>query len=103
MVLSPSLPEAATDDRLAAVDGLQALCAWAVAQAKQPLPENVRRRAALVLADDISAMVAASSEPQVEKAQPFCWRPAVPRKRRCSQLSVEPAHGSRLPRPTASP
>lgn len=42
---------------------------WAAAACKSPLPEPVRRRAAIILADDIGAMVVGSQEPQVAKAQ----------------------------------
>jgi 2-methylcitrate dehydratase PrpD len=55
------------------------LCQWAVMALKAPLPETVRRRAALILMDDIGAMVAASSEPEVKQARgglARSWGPA---------------------------
>lgn len=48
---------------------LQTLCAWAVSAMQQSLPEAIRRRAALVLMDDLGAAVAASSEPEVIAAR----------------------------------
>ena len=44
---------------------LERLCIWAVGARKQALPAPIRRRALLVLFDDLGAMVAASGEPQV--------------------------------------
>lgn len=69
MVLSPALPEANPGDRAASAAGLAALCAWAVTARARPLPEPVRRRAAMVLADDLSAIVAAAGEPQIAQAR----------------------------------
>jgi 2-methylcitrate dehydratase PrpD len=69
MVLSPALPEANPEDRVASAAGLAALCAWAVAARARPLPEPVRRRAAMVLADDLSAIVVAAGEPQIAQAR----------------------------------
>jgi 2-methylcitrate dehydratase PrpD len=45
------------------------LLQWAAATCRRPLPEAVRRRAALILADDLGAMVAGSEEPTVERAR----------------------------------
>lgn len=75
MVLSPSLPNSAGAVRLSSSEGLQALCEWARRAMDQPLPEHVRRRAALVLADDVAAIVAAAGEPQVVKAQDIILAP----------------------------
>ena len=62
-----------TDDaqqtRNNAAEQLEALFAWTVDAARKPLPETVRRRAALILADDIGAIVAGSREPQVVAAR----------------------------------
>ncbi|MBM3384559.1 MAG: MmgE/PrpD family protein [Betaproteobacteria bacterium] len=44
------------------------LIEWAVEAARKPLPEPVRRRAAIILSDDIGAMVAGSLETQVARA-----------------------------------
>ncbi len=54
-------------ERARSAEAFRALCDWA-ADASRPLPERARRRAALILADDIGAMVAASGEPQVAAA-----------------------------------
>ena len=42
---------------------------WAVEAVSKPLPEPVRRRAAIILADDVGAMVAGSLEAQVARAR----------------------------------
>ncbi len=55
-------------ERPAAAMGFAELCAWASRAMSQPLPAPVRRRAALVLVDDIGAAVAASREPEVAAA-----------------------------------
>ena len=44
---------------------LKRLCHWFVSAKNQQVPDDIRSRAALVLFDDIGAMVAASSEPQI--------------------------------------
>jgi 2-methylcitrate dehydratase PrpD len=55
--------------RQATAEGMRRLAAWAAdAPAREP-PEAVRRRAALILADDIGAMAVASREPMVAAAQ----------------------------------
>ena len=46
-------------------DGMRALAAWATSPAARQLPDDIRRRAALILADDLGAMVAGAVEPQV--------------------------------------
>jgi 2-methylcitrate dehydratase PrpD len=48
---------------------VRALLRWAAAARGRPLPEPVRRRAALILADDLGAMVAGSEEPTVARAR----------------------------------
>ncbi len=45
------------------------LIEWAVEAIRKPLPEPVRRRAAIILSDDIGAMVAGSLETQVARAR----------------------------------
>lgn len=47
----------------------RALCVWAASSRAQPVPDRIKRRAALVLLDDLGAIVAASTEPQVEAAR----------------------------------
>jgi 2-methylcitrate dehydratase PrpD len=58
---SPARPRAASN--------AIALMRWAAAARSQPLPQAVRRRAAIILADDIGAIVAGSLEPQVARAR----------------------------------
>ena len=60
-----------TDSRLRArsAAAFRDLAAWAARATEVPLPVDVRRRASTVLADDIAAIVAASSEQQVAQAQ----------------------------------
>jgi len=55
-------------ERTRSAEAFRALCDWSAAAASRPLPEAVRHRAALILADDLGAMVAASAEPQVSAA-----------------------------------
>src|SRR6476646_4537125 len=45
------------------------LIEWAVDAVGKPLPEPARRRAAIILSDDIGAMVAGSLETQVARAR----------------------------------
>jgi 2-methylcitrate dehydratase PrpD len=70
MVLSPTAvsgPEA--DPREAAAGEFRELSAWAASVKTSNLPERVRRRAALVLCDDVAAIVAARDEPEVSQLQ----------------------------------
>jgi 2-methylcitrate dehydratase PrpD len=55
--------------RAATAQSFEALCAWAVQARATPLPESIRRRAALVLMDDLGAIVAASTEPEIAAAR----------------------------------
>jgi 2-methylcitrate dehydratase PrpD len=48
---------------------VRTLMSWAADANLRELPEPVRKRAALVLADDLGAMVAAAAEPQVASAR----------------------------------
>ena len=50
-------------------DGMRELVTWAAATPADVVPDHVIRRAALVLADNIAATVAAEAEPEVRKAQ----------------------------------
>ncbi len=50
------------------------LIQWAAEAVTKPLPEPVRRRAAIILSDDIGAMVAGSLETQVAKAREVLLR-----------------------------
>ncbi len=64
MVLNAS-PSEVSDLRARSALALQSLCDWAVTASATPLPQDIRSRAALVLLDDLGAMVAASQEPEV--------------------------------------
>ena len=69
MVTNPGKPAIDRSHRDAVAVGLDRLCEWAVAARSVPLSDAVRRRASLVVSDDIAAMVVAASEPQVSAAQ----------------------------------
>jgi 2-methylcitrate dehydratase PrpD len=66
VLMKPHLDPSA---RHGAAEAFRALVSWAAEAVKQPLPEPVRRRAALILADDLGAMVAGAAEPQVAAAR----------------------------------
>jgi 2-methylcitrate dehydratase PrpD len=68
MVLNVA-PEVSEADRRRSAEALARLCEWAVSAARQPLPDAIRHRAALVLLDDLGAAVAASTEPEVAAAR----------------------------------
>src|ERR1051326_7212445 len=55
--------------RAQAAANTRKLIEWAVEAVRKPLPEPVRRRAAIILSDDIGAMVAGSLETQVTRAR----------------------------------
>ena len=55
--------------RTQAAANTRKLIEWAADAVGKPLPEPVRRRAAIILSDDIGAMVAGSLETQVAKAR----------------------------------
>ncbi len=55
--------------RAQAAANVRTLMRWASGARDRPLAEPVRRRAAIILADDIGAMVAGSLEPQVVRAR----------------------------------
>lgn len=79
MVLSPTaingLETAAGE---AAAREFHDLIVWAASVKTEDIPERVRRRAALVLCDDIAAIVAARDEPEVRQLQEqLLNRPAV--------------------------
>lgn len=63
------LSAAEQTQRCRAGDGMRELVNWAAATQAEDIPDHVIRRAALVLADNIAAMVAAESEPEVGRAQ----------------------------------
>jgi len=57
------------DARALAADATRTLIAWAADADADAIPDAVLRRAALVLADNLAAMVAAEGEPEVRAAQ----------------------------------
>jgi 2-methylcitrate dehydratase PrpD len=63
-------------DRIAA--GLAALTEWSAGLEWEAIPEPVQRRAALVLADDLAAMVAARDEPELTALQDGVAKSAGP-------------------------
>lgn len=56
-----------TQDRAHAAAAMRELTAWAASKASRDLPPAVLHRAALVLMDDLGAMVAGALEPQVQQ------------------------------------
>ena len=50
-------------------EGLRSLLDWAVSVKTQDIPAPVLRKAVLIMADNIAAMVAARDEPQVKAVQ----------------------------------
>ncbi|MGE7415019.1 MmgE/PrpD family protein [Methylobacterium tarhaniae] len=62
--------------RARSADAVRTLTAWAAASVREPLPDSVRARAALVLADDLGAMVAAAGEPAVARMRAVLARSA---------------------------
>ncbi|MGI9334985.1 MAG: MmgE/PrpD family protein, partial [Gammaproteobacteria bacterium] len=79
------------------VSGIEALSAWATGVRWDDLPEAVRRRAALVLADDLGAMIAARSDPECERLVTQMLRTGGP-----AQASVFDGKGKRTDRYTAA-
>ena len=53
----------------ATAHGVEDLCEWASGVKLDDLPETVRQRAALVIADNLAAVIAARNEPEVELLQ----------------------------------
>ena len=58
-----------SEERRAVADGLQRLCEWATGVRSDDIPSEVMASAALVLFDDIGAMVAARDEPELVRLQ----------------------------------
>src|SRR5947209_10077538 len=65
----PAMTPNANPARSQAAANTRKLIEWAVDAVNKPLPEPVRRRAAIILSDDIGAMVAGSLETQVARAR----------------------------------
>lgn len=63
--------------------GLNRLCEWVTACRWEDMPESVRKRAVVVLSDDISAMIAGSLEPE-----PARYREKVLSRPRCAESAV---------------
>lgn len=59
----------AKEQRLACGGGFIELCTWAATTSLEAVPRDVLQRAALVLSDDIAAIVAAATEPEVAAIQ----------------------------------
>ena len=85
--------------RAASAAAAEDLMRWAAEAAHMPLPPEIRDRAALVLADNIGAMVAAASEPGVARsrevfargscaAEASVFAPGTPRLDRVSAASA---------------
>jgi 2-methylcitrate dehydratase PrpD len=56
-------------ERRRSADGFRSLVTWACEASGWPLPDTARRRAALILADNLGAILAGAGEPQVMAAQ----------------------------------
>ena len=70
MVLSaPGDPDRSAGAEGAVAQAIEELMSWAAGLTLDDIPEPVRRRAALVLCDDLAAMVAACAEPEVVALQ----------------------------------
>ena len=61
--------DAAAEQRMACGRAFGELCSWAATISLDAVPPDVRQRACLVLSDDIAAIVAAASEPEVAAVQ----------------------------------
>jgi 2-methylcitrate dehydratase PrpD len=86
-------------------DQLWQLCEWAVAFRAQDLPAAVQRRAAIVLADDIAAMLAGAGEPEVRRyrervlarrpiQESTVFAPGLPRVDRMQAASINALSGT---------
>lgn len=64
------MSSAAADARAASGREIAALFAWAAALRPEEVPEAARRRAVLVLFDDLAAMVGAAAEPEFRRVLP---------------------------------
>src|SRR5687768_17050798 len=66
---TPVMKQNANPTRAQAAANTVKLIEWAAEAVAKPLPDAVRRRAAIILSDDIGAMVAGSLETQVARAR----------------------------------
>ena len=62
-------PTSAEDQMAPTVSALRRLMAWSSGMAWHDIPESVRRRAALILVDDLAAIIASRNEPEVMQLQ----------------------------------
>lgn len=93
----PTCSTAARDDVAAVAAALERLTAWACDVDWRDIPEPVRRRAALVLIDDLSAIIAGRDEPEVRQLQDHLLRFAGP-----AEATVFNGRGARADRHTAA-
>jgi len=70
--------DTAAEQRLLCGRGFSELCTWAATFPLGAVPAHVQKRACLVLADDIAAIVAAATEPEVAAVQEELARSAGP-------------------------
>lgn len=87
-VLNPTVP---VDARQQAVEGFEACVRRVVAAEWRDLPDMVRQRAAMIVADNVSAAFSALEEPQIEKA-----RNAVLAREQGGPASLLVPHGKRV-------
>ena len=90
-------PTCSTPNRDDAAAALERLTAWATDTGWRDIPEPVRRRAARVLIDDLSAIVAGRDEPEVGQLQDGMLRFAGP-----PEASLFNGRGARADRYTAA-
>jgi 2-methylcitrate dehydratase PrpD len=64
-------------DRKRSAELCRELTEWATVAVTKPLPAPVRRRASLILADDLGAIIAGSQEDQVAQAQAILARSSI--------------------------
>jgi len=90
-------PQPAADPRTASGREIAALFDWAASVAPEDVPEAVRRRAVLVLFDDIAAMVGAAAEPEFQRVLPRMIASGGP-----AEATVFSSPGTRRDRRTAA-
>lgn len=93
----PSAAPVSEDAPARIVAGVAALTRWSAGLAWGDVPEAIRRRAAMVLADDLAAIVAARAEPELVALQDGLARSAGP-----AEATVFNARGQRLDRYSAA-
>ncbi|WP_210492881.1 MmgE/PrpD family protein [Patulibacter sp. SYSU D01012] len=99
---STSSPATPADTPATAAAGFAALVRWATSVAYDDLPDDVRRRALLVLADDLGAMLAVRDDPQVSAVRDSLVLPGQPAeatvvaggRRRGERAAVAAANGA---------